>query len=134
MIYRVGVKTLKVIALLMSLFLILIFLLTYFHKRERFYREYIKHKEIMFIIANHKTKTKMEINESTIKNIISQNGGEFKSFSKITDGYEIKGKNLSGIRIPQFIFSLEDEGLEIAKFKAIDNTNNGIYDFEIFIK
>ncbi len=134
MIYIVRAKTLKVIALLMSFFLIVIFLLTYFHKRERFYREYIKHKEIMFIIANHKTKTKMEINESTIKNIISQNGGEFKSFAKITDGYEIKGKNLSGIRIPQFIFTLENEGLEIAKFKAIDNTNNGIYDFEILIK
>lgn len=134
MIHRLEVKTFKILILMISLILILVFLIKYFNSKEKFYREYIKHKEIMFIIANHKTKTKMEINETTIKNIISQNGAEFKSFEKIIDGYEIKGKNLSGIRIPQFIFSLEDEGLEITKFKATDNTGNGIYDFEIIIR
>lgn len=109
-------------------------MMTYFNLRENFYKEYIRHKEIMFVLKNYKTKAKAEINEEFIRNIILNNFAEFKSFAQIEGNYEIKGKNLHGIRIPQLLFSIEDSGLEILKFKAVDNTGKGIYDFEIIVK
>lgn len=134
MIYKFEKKTLKLITLIFGLTLLLLFLIKYFNARETFYREYIKHKEIMFVLANHKTKTKIEIKEDILKKIITGNGADFKSFAQVTEGYEIKGRNLSGIRIPQLVFSLEDAGIEIVKFKAKDNTGNSIYDFEIILR
>lgn len=88
----------------------------------------------MFVLKNYRTKSKTEINEEFIRNIILNNFAEFKSFAQVEGNYEIKGKNLHGIRIPQLLFSIEDSGLEILKFKAVDYTGKGIYDFEIIVK
>lgn len=132
--YFVDKKTLNLIVFGITIIFFIVLIFEYFNLRENFYKEYLKHKEIMFILSNYKTKAKAEINEEYIKNILQNNGAEFKSFSQAINGFEIKGRNLNGGRIPLLIYSIENAGIEVVKFKAVDNTGSGIYDFEIILR
>jgi len=109
-------------------------LLRYFDLRENFYREYLKHKEIMFLLSNYENKRKINVNEEFIKSVFSKYSVEITSFNQVSQGIEIKGKNLSGAVLPELFFMLEDAGAEIVKFKLIDNAGSGIFDYEIILR
>lgn len=134
MIDRLRREHIRLLFIVLSILFLSILLSIYLNKRENYYKEYIKHKETMFMLANAKTKTKIEISEEFIKTTLNSNGAQLRSFGQITGGYEVKGSGLAGIKIPELIFSLEDSGIEVLKFKAVDNTGSGIYDFEMMLR
>lgn len=134
MIERLKREQIMLIFIVLSVLFLTILVSIYLNKRENYYIEYVKHKEVMFMLANGKTKRKTEISEEFIKTTLSNYGAQFKSFAQVSGGYEVKGSQLSGIRIPEFVFSIEDSGIEIVKFKALDNTGSGIYDFELTVR
>lgn len=127
-------KKLNIFVIVFSLILFILFIKVYFDMRENFYREYLRHKEVMFLLANYKTEKKAQVNEEYLKNVVINSGAEFKSFGQTANGFEIKGRNLKGSRIPKLIYSLESDGLEVVKFRAVDNTGSGIYDFELIVR
>lgn len=125
---------LKLVFIGLSILFLVVLVNIYLNKRENFYREYIKHKEIMFMLANVKTKSKTEIGEEYLRSTLTNHGAQLKSFGQVAGGFEVKGSNLSGIKIPELVFFLEDSGIEIVKFKALDNTGSGNYDFELILR
>lgn len=134
MIERLKREHIRLFFTVLSVLFLIILVSIYLSKRENYYREHVKHKETMFMLANAKTKKKTEISEEFIKTMLTNNGAQLKSFGQVSGGYEIKGSGLAGIKIPDLVFSLEDSGIEILKFKALDNTGSGIYDFELMLR
>jgi len=131
---KLNKKMLTTLLFIFGFILVGFILLRYFDLRENFYREYLKHKEIMFLLSNYENKRKINVNEEFIKNVFSKYSVEITSFNQVSQGIEIKGKNLSGAVLPELFFMLEDAGAEIVKFKLIDNTGSGIFDYEIILR
>jgi len=131
---KLNKKMLTTLLFIFGFILVGFILLRYFDLRENFYREYLKHKEIMFLLSNYENKRKINVNEEFIKNVFSKYSVEITSFNQVSQGMEIKGKNLSGAVLPELFFMLEDAGAEIVKFKLIDNTGSGIFDYEIILR
>lgn len=131
---KLNRKRLTILLFISGFILVGFILLRYFDLRENFYREYLKHKEIMFLLSNYENKQKINLNEEFIKSVFSKYSVEITSFNQVSQGIEIKGKNLSGAVLPELFFMLEDAGAEIVKFKLIDNTGSGIFDYEIILR
>ena len=131
---KLNKKMLTTLLFIFGFILVGFILLRYFDLRENFYREYLKHKEIMFLLYNYENKRKINVNEEFIKSVFSKYSVEITSFNQVSQGIEIKGKNLSGAVLPELFFMLEDAGAEIVKFKLIDNTGSGIFDYEIILR
>lgn len=131
---KLNRKRLTILLFISGFILVGFILLRYFDLRENFYREYLKHKEIMFLLSNYENKRKINVNEEFIKSVFSKYSVEITSFNQVSQGIEIKGKNLSGAVLPELFFMLEDAGAEIVKFKLIDNTGSGIFDYEIILR
>lgn len=131
---QIGRKTLNTLLFVFGFLLVGFMLFRYFDLRENFYREYLKHKEIMFLLSNYENKSKITVNEEFIKSVFSKYSVEINSFNQVSQGTEIKGKKLSGSVLPELFFTLEDAGAEIVKFKLIDNTGSGIFDYEIILR
>jgi hypothetical protein len=131
---KLNKKKLTTLLFIFGFILVGFILLRYFDLRENFYREYLKHKEIMFLLYNYENKRKINVNEDFIKSVFSKYSVEITSFNQVSQGMEIKGKNLSGAVLPELFFMLEDAGAEIVKFKLIDNTGSGIFDYEIILR
>lgn len=131
---QINRKTLTTLLFIFSFLLVGVLLLRYFELRENFYREYLKHKEIMFLLSNYENKRKIAVNEEFIRSVFSKYSVEIGSFNQVSQGMEIKGKNLSGAVLPELLFIFEDAGCEIVKFKLIDNTGSGIFDYEIILR
>lgn len=134
MISRLRREHLRAYVILLSILLFVVFILYHQEKRDHFYSEYIKHKEVMFMLANSKNIKKAEINEEFINRTLSNFGARLRSLKQVTEGYEVKGAELSGAKLPELIYFLEDSGFEILSFKALDNTGSGIYDFEMSLR
>ena len=131
---KLNKKMLTTLLFIFGFILVGFILLRYFDLRENFYREYLKHKEIMFLLSNYENKRKINVNDEFIKNVFSKYSVEITSFNQVSQGIEIKGKNLSGAVLPELFFMLEDAGAEIVKFKLIDNAGSGIFDYEIILR
>jgi hypothetical protein len=116
-------------------FLTLAFLLDrYFRLRDEYYREYLKYKEVMLLLKNYQAKQKAIIDENYARQKVSTAGGELSSFKQTDTGYELKIKNLRGENLPRLIYTLESEGVEVLKLKAVDNTGEGMYEVELLIR
>ncbi|MGC8852683.1 MAG: hypothetical protein ACP5P0_03650, partial [Hydrogenobacter sp.] len=93
-------------ALLFLLFFLLFyaFLSRYYQLRDNYYREYLKHKEIMFLIKNYKQNIRQEPSEELLKSLISNVGGEFLSLAQRDEGYEVKARKIAGAKIPKLVY------------------------------
>ena len=130
----IGKRELKILFVLLGILLTYILLDRYYRLRDSYYRDYLKHKEIMFLLANYKDRKKEEPREELIRELFSVYGVEFKSFRQVETGYEVKGSNLRGENLPALVYSLEDKGIKILKLKATDNTGQGIFELEMLIR
>ncbi|MEN3033392.1 MAG: hypothetical protein ABDH18_00180 [Aquificaceae bacterium] len=122
--------------LLFAVFLLLatFSLMRFYRLRDEYYKEYLKTKDFMLLAKNYQLRKKSAISEDLIRQKVSIAGAQLSAFSQLDVGFEVKGSSLKGDAILQFIYSLEQEGLEILKFKAVDNTGQGLYDFEMVVR
>ncbi|MCS7083684.1 MAG: hypothetical protein NZL90_01710 [Aquificaceae bacterium] len=109
-------------------------ILRFINLRDEFYSEYLKTKEFILLAKNYQSKKKSTITEDFLRQKTLSVGAQLNAFSQLDVGFEIKGSSLKGDAILQFIHSLEQEGIEILRFKAVDNTGQGIYDFELVVR
>lgn len=121
--------------LYLLLFVLLLVLIDrYYRLRDNYYQEYLRYKEVMLLLGNYQTRQKVLVDENFLRQTFSQAGAELVSFRQADTGYEVKGRNLRGSKLPELIYSLEGAGVEILKFKAVDNTGQGIYEVEILLR
>lgn len=129
-----SVRRINLTLLFLSLGLFALLLDRYYRLRDAYYSEYLRHKETMFLLKNYQTKQKVNIDENFVRLKLSEVGADFISFKQADVGYEVKARNLRGEGIPRLIYSLESSGVEILKFKGVDNTGQGIYEVDMRIR
>lgn len=127
-------RSLNAVFFLLFCVLFYVFLNRYYQLRDAYYKEYLKHKEVMFLMKNYKQHKRQEPSEDLLKNLLSQVGGELFSMRQTDTGYEVKAKKVAGVKIPKLVYSLEERGIKIDKFKAVDNTGQGMFDVEMVIR
>ncbi|MEZ0360905.1 MAG: hypothetical protein ABWK04_03255 [Hydrogenobacter sp.] len=131
---RLTKRNLTILTLALSLLMFYIFLNRYYKLRENYYEDYLKHKEIMFLLKNYQERKRQEPTEELLRKLISLAGGEFLSLRQTDIGYEVKSRGVKGGKIPQLVYSLEERGIRIVKFKAVDNTGQGIFDVDMVLR
>jgi hypothetical protein len=106
----------------------------YYRLRDSYYRDYLKHKEIMFLLANYQERKREAPTEQLIRGLFSQYQGEFKSFKQTEAGYEVQGTNLLGEKLPYLIYALEEKGISVQKLRAVDNTGQGFFEIYLLLR
>jgi len=106
----------------------------YYRLRDSYYRDYLKHKEIMFLLANYQGKKREAPTEQLVRGLFSQYQGEFKSFRQTEAGYEVQGTNLPGEKLPYLIYALEEKGISVQKLRAVDNTGQGLFEIYLLLR
>jgi hypothetical protein len=106
----------------------------YYRLRDSYYRDYLKHKEIMFLLANYQGRKREAPTEQLIRGLFSQYQGEFKSFRQTEAGYEVQGTNLPGEKLPYLIYALEEKGISVQKLRAVDNTGQGLFEIYLLLR
>lgn len=106
----------------------------YYRLRDSYYGDYLKHKEIMFLLANYQGRKREEPTEQLVKGLFSQYQGEFKSFRQTEAGYEVQGTNLPGEKLPYLIYALEEKGISVQKLRAVDNTGQGLFEVYLLLR
>jgi hypothetical protein len=106
----------------------------YYKLRDSYYGDYLKHKEIMFLLANYQEKKREAPTEQLIRGLFSQYQGEFKSFRQTEAGYEVQGTNLPGEKLPYLIYALEEKGISVQKLRAVDNTGQGLFEIYLLLR
>jgi hypothetical protein len=119
---------------LLSVLLAFLLLDRYYKLREIYYKDYLKHKEIMFLLANYQGKKREEPTEQLIRMLFSQYQGEFRSFRQTDAGYEVQGTNLPGEKLPYLIYALEERGISVQKLRAVDNTGRGLFEVYLLLR
>ncbi len=124
----------NLILLLLSLVLFAFLLDRYYRLRDRYYSEYLKYKEVMLLLKNYQTRQKATVDETFVRQRLSEVGADFVSFKQVDMGYEVKARNLKGENLPKLVYALESAGVEVLKLKAVDNTGQGLYEVEMTIR
>lgn len=106
----------------------------YYKLRDSYYGDYLKHKEIMFLLANYQGRKREAPTEQLVRGLFSQYQGEFKSFRQTEAGYEVQGTNLPGERLPYLIYTLEEKGISVQKLRAVDNTGQGLFEIYLLLR
>jgi len=106
----------------------------YYKLRDSYYGDYLKHKEIMFLLANYQGRKREAPTEQLVRGLFSQYQGEFKSFRQTEAGYEVQGTNLPGERLPYLIYALEEKGISVQKLRAVDNTGQGLFEIYLLLR
>jgi len=106
----------------------------YYRLRDSYYGDYLKHKEIMFLLANYQGRKREAPTEQLVRGLFSQYQGEFKSFRQTEAGYEVQGTNLPGERLPYLIYTLEEKGISVQKLRAVDNTGQGLFEIYLLLR
>jgi hypothetical protein len=106
----------------------------YYRLRDSYYRDYLKHKEIMFLLANYQGRKREAPTEQLVRGLFSQYQGEFRSFRQTEAGYEVQGTNLPGERLPYLIYALEEKGINVQKLRAVDNTGQGLFEIYLLLR
>ncbi|QWK19321.1 MAG: hypothetical protein KNN13_07410 [Hydrogenobacter thermophilus] len=127
-------KNLMGLSLLLTFLMVYILLNRYYQLREAYYRDYLRYKEVMLLMKNYRDRKREEPSEDLLRSVLSNAGGELISLRQTDVGYEVKGRKLPGAKIPQMVYTLEERGIKIVKFKAIDNTGQGLFDVEMLIR
>lgn len=129
-----SASRINLILYLLALAVFVLLLDHYYRLRDRYYEEYLRYKEVMILLKNYQTRQKAQVDENFLRQKFSQVNAELVSFRQVDVGYEVKGKNLRGSKLPELIYSLETSGVEILKFRAVDNTGQGLYEVEIVLR
>ena len=132
--YSIGKRDITLLAVALTLLALYLLLNRYYHLRDSYYRDYLRHKEIMLLLKNYQERKREEPTESLIRDLTSQSGGTLISIKQTDLGYEVKVRSLSGKNLPQFIHSIESRGIKVIKLKAVDNTGEGLFDLEVVIR
>jgi hypothetical protein len=106
----------------------------YYRLRDSYYGDYLKHKEIMFLLANYQGRKREAPTEQLVRGLFSQYQGEFKSFRQTEAGYEVQGTNLPGEKLPYLIYALEEKGISVQKLRAVDNTGQGLFEIYLLLR
>jgi translation initiation factor 2 alpha subunit (eIF-2alpha) len=106
----------------------------YYRLRDSYYKDYLKHKEIMFLLANYQGRKREEPTEQLVRGLFSQYQGEFKSFKQTEAGYEVQGTNLPGEKLPYLIYALEEKGISVQKLRVVDNTGQGLFEVYLLLR
>jgi len=111
-----------------------LFLSKYYDLRAQYYRDYLRHKEIMFLMANYVHTKREQPTEDLIREIFSSYGVDFKSFKQVETGYEVWGTNLRGEKLSDLIYAIEERGIRIVKLRAVDNTGQGMFEVYMLLR
>ncbi|WP_448583918.1 hypothetical protein [Thermocrinis sp.] len=122
------------ILLTFSFLLAYLFLSKYYELRDKYYRDYLKHKEIMFLMKNFAQTKREQPTESLIRELFLSHGVDFKSLRQVETGYEVRGANLRGEKLASLVYAIEEKGIKIIKLKAVDNTGEGIFEIYMLLK
>lgn len=119
---------------LLSVLLFLLLLDNYYTLRQKYYDEYLKHREVMLLLKNYQSRQKVNVDENFARQKLLQFGADLISFKQTDSGYEIRAKNLRGENLPRLVYEIESAGVEVVKLSATDNTGQGIYELQVVIR
>jgi hypothetical protein len=119
---------------LLSALLAFLLLDRYYKLRDTYYRDYLKHKETMFLLANYQERKMGAPTEQLLRILFFHYKGEFRSFRQTEAGYEVQGTNLPGENIPYLIYFLEERGISVQKLRAVDNTGQGLFEVYLLLR
>ncbi|WP_448587624.1 hypothetical protein [Thermocrinis sp.] len=131
---RLRKRDVSLVLMILSALLIYVLFSKYYKLRDEYYRDYLRHKEIMFLLANYGERKREEPTESLIRELFSSYGVDFRSFRRVETGYEVEGRSLRGERLPALVYALEDRGIRIVKLKTVDNTGEGLFDIYMLLR
>jgi hypothetical protein len=121
-----------------TLAMLLVFIYTYLLSsdisslRELLNREYLKHKEFMFMLNNLELREDT-LNEKLIRSIAMSMGLEIKSISETPSGIEVVLPQVRASLLPQLLFQIERYG-RIKSLSSEDNTGKGIFEVRLVIQ
>lgn len=127
-------RNLTFFSLLLTSFMFYLLISNYYKLRNQYYKDYLRHKEVMLLMENYRGMGREEPSEELLRRLISQSGGEFLSLRQTDVGYEVKARKVYGQDIPRLLYSIEEKGIKVFKFKAVDNTGEGVFDIELTLR
>jgi len=127
----------RIINVLLLLLFIGGYIAVYLHYadiRNAINKEYVRYKEISFLIKNFGNQRRKEIDEVFLNQFFKDMGVEVKSISGVEDIYNVVLKSVNIFKLTDIIYRLEREGIEIRRMRAVDNTGEGVYEVELKVR
>ncbi len=106
----------------------------YSNLRDKVNKEYIKYKEMSFLLKNYKQEKRKEVDEVFLNQFFKNKGIEVKSISRVEDTFLIDIETLDMIKLTDIIYNIEKLGVEIVQVSAVDNTGKGMYEVRIKLR
>ncbi|MFN3813172.1 MAG: hypothetical protein ACK4SM_00930 [Aquificaceae bacterium] len=127
-------RNITLFSLVLTFLMFYLLISNYYKLRNEYYKDYLRHKEIMLLMENYRGMSREEPSEELLRRLISQSGGEFLSLRQTDVGYEVKARKIYGQGISKLLYSIEEKGIKVVRFKAVDNTGEGIFDVELILR
>ncbi len=127
-------RNLTFFSLLLTSFMFYLLISNYYKLRNEYYKDYLRYKEVMLLMENYRGMGREEPSEELLRRLISQSGGEFLSLRQTDVGYEVKARKVYGQDISRLLYSIEEKGIKVFRFKAVDNTGEGVFDVELTLR
>jgi hypothetical protein len=89
-----------------------------------YYLEYIKIKEMKFLL-NNRIQTTLKPDEVSLSQFFKSKNYEVESVYTGENGIEVKLKHVNPYNLVETIYDLESNGITVVKLKAVDNTGLG---------
>ncbi len=100
--------------------------------KELLNREYLRHKEFLFMLNNIDAEVR-SLDERAVREIIEGLGIEIKSISETPSGIEVTLPEVRASLLPRLIFKLEEIG-KVVSLSSEDNTGKGKFNVRLVVK
>ncbi len=95
--------------------------------------EYLKIKEMKFLL-NNRIQTTLKPDEASLSDFFKSKNFEVESIYIGENGTEIKLRQVSPYKLAETVYDLESNGINIKKLEAIDNTGIGKMNVYMVVK
>ena len=121
-----NLKKSNILVFLIILNVILIFIIydRYNKNLKTYYAEYLKIKEMKFLL-NNRIQTSLKADENSLSQFFKSKNFEVDSIYTGENGIEVKLKQVNPYNLVEVIYELESNGINIKNLKAVDNTGLG---------
>ncbi len=115
-------RILDLVSLLIAVLFVIYGALKISETKERVLREYLRHKEFLFLMGTVERKERAD--EESVRDLLKELGIEPEKVITTEVGIEVVVDTLSWRVIPGFIKELEGR-FKLVSFEAVDNTGKG---------
>ena len=124
-------RSLTLISLLLSLMFSVYGYVKVSEIRNRVVREYMRHKEFLFLLRN--TEPFRTASEGELRDVLNGLGASVEKIETVGDGIEVVIREVSWRKLPIIIKRVE-ERFRIVFFEAVDNTGKGLFRVRVVVR